>query len=200
MPLWGTPVVASLLLIGAQQRLRLPAVRSPARRRTLPKELDDQLIRSLAELPRGTARNLLADLVRIAQPLHAAVGRAHSSGVPQADIERLLSSACEAARDLAQLDQGLSVLEGHVDESTDTADRWLDGLSLAERTRDTLVQKFLEGLTLLTRVRSDIARSSEEHRELVELLDDIEAHAEAQQEVEALVAEVTNIPILNIEY
>ena len=190
MPFWGAPVVASLLLIGAQQRLRLPVVRSPARRRTLPKELDDQIIQSLAELPRGSARNLLADLVRIAQPLHAAVGRAHSSGVPQADIERLLSSACGAARDLAQLEQGLSVLEGHVDESTD-ADRWLDGLALAERTRDGLVQKFLDGLTLLTRVRSDIARSSDEHRELVELLEDIEAYAEAQQEVEALVAEVS---------
>lgn len=190
MPFWGAPVVASLLLIGAQQRLRLPVVRSPARRRTLPRELDDQIIRSLAELPRGSARNLLADLVRIAQPLHAAIGRAHSSGVPQADIERLLSSACGAARDLAQLEQGLSVLEGHLDDSTD-ADRWLDGLALAERTRDALVQKFLDGLTLLTRVRSDIARSSDEHRELVELLDDIEAHAEAQHEVEALVAEVS---------
>ena len=165
-------------------------VRSPARRRTLPRELDGQIIRSLAELPRGSARNLLADLVRIAQPLHAAIGRAHSSCVPQADIERLLSSACGAARDLAQLEQGLSVLEGHVDESTD-ADRWLDGLALAERTRDGLVQKFLDGLTLLTRVRSDIARSSDEHRELVELLDDIEAHADAQHEVEALVAEVS---------
>ena len=190
MPVWGAPVVASLLLIGAQQRLRLPVVRSPARRRTLPRELDDQIIRSLAELPRGSARNLLADLVRIAQPLHAAIGRAHSSPVPQADIERLLSSACGAARDLAQLEQGLSVLEGHVDESTD-ADRWLDGLALAERTRDGLVQKFLDGLTLLTRVRSDIARSSDEHRELVELLNDIEAHADAQHEVEALVAEVS---------
>ncbi|MCH7473470.1 MAG: hypothetical protein IIA27_02260 [Gemmatimonadetes bacterium] len=84
----------------------------------------------------------------------------------------------------------MSVLEGHVDESTD-ADRWLDGLALAERTRDGLVQKFLDGLTLLTRVRSDIARSSDEHRELVELLDDIEAHADAQHEVEALVAEVS---------
>lgn len=190
MPAWGAPVVASLLLIGAQQRLRLPVVRAPARRRTFPRELDDQIIQSLAELPRGSARNLLADLVRIAQPLHAAIGRAHSSCVPQADIERLLSSACGAARDLAQLEQGLSVLEGHVDESTD-ADRWLDGLTLAERTRDGLVQKFLHGLTLLTRVRSDIARSSEEHRELVELLDDIEAHADAQHEVEALVAEVS---------
>ncbi len=187
---WGTPVVASLLLIGAQQRLRLPVIRSPARRRTLPKELDDQIMGALTELPRGSARSLLADLVRIAQPLHAAVGRAHSSGVPQADIERLLSSACEAARDLAQLEQGLSVLEEHVDESTAATGRWRDGLALAERTRDALVQKFLRGLTLLMRVRSDIARSSDEHRELVELLDDIEAHAEAQQEVEALVAEV----------
>ena len=87
----------------------------------------------------------------------------------------------------------MSVLEQHVDDSADAADRWLDGLALAERSRDALVQKFLDGLTLLTRVRSDIARSSDEHRDLIELLDDIEAHADARQEVEALVAEATNI-------
>ena len=108
--LWTTPLVGGLLLLGAHQAVRRPLVARPERRGELPPELEDKVVRTLAELPDGSARGLLADVTRLAHSLFARLRRTGDDRRLTPALTDLVASACAAAADLAMLDENLSRL------------------------------------------------------------------------------------------
>lgn len=189
--IWISPVLAGLLLLDAQRRIRRPALVPPANRSPLSPEAGKVLGETLAQLPEGTALELLAE---IARNVHAVRIRLADANVESgfAEAEDLLLHACAAARDLADVEAHLSELESRRERFNGGLERWADSLSDTERTRDKLVQRMLDALALLGRVRSRALEASElTHQALgstgAELDLEVKAYAEGLREVAELV-------------
>ena len=182
----SSPVVAGLLVLGAHRAIQRPVLTPRARRSSLPPAVDRRIAETLAALPLGTARSLLADLTRISESVFSAPGPTSVAG----ELSDLLSHSCDAARNLAALDDTLGVLEKRRESAT-VAAHWADGHSAVERARDRLVQQLLEALTVVSRLHSNAAASREAAgAELAEVASELakrsEADAAAMREVEAL--------------
>ncbi|MEE8518823.1 MAG: serine/threonine-protein kinase, partial [Dehalococcoidia bacterium] len=201
--LWVSPLLAGLLLLVAQRRLQNPVVALAERTAKLPAAVEKKVIEALAQLPAGTARSLLADLVRIGQRLYSSASRSADHVRMKDQLTELLAHSCDAALDLSDLDENLAQLMSQRErlgalspQSPDSPDapnspKWNDGIALAERTRDRLVQKLLEVIGLLGRARGhSSAFLAAEGKQLGELARDIERHCEAHalaaQEIEQL--------------
>ena len=189
--IWMSPLLAGLLLLDAQRRIRKPALVPPANRSPLSPEAGKVLGETLAQLPEGTALELLAE---IARNVHAVRIRLADANVESgsAEAEELLLHACVAARDLADVEAHLTELEGRRERFNGGLERWADNLSDTERTRDKLVQRMLDALALLGRVRTRALEASEmTHQALgsttVELDFEVKAYTEALREVAELV-------------
>lgn len=76
MLLWTSPVVGTLVLLGARRDARTPLVAPPTRQAALPPALERAVVDALVTLPPGTARSLLADIVRTCGALFATLARA----------------------------------------------------------------------------------------------------------------------------
>jgi hypothetical protein len=188
---WISPVLAGLLLIDAQRRIRRPALLPSANRSPLSPETGKTLGESLAQLPEGTALELLAE---IARNVHAVRIRLVEAGVETgtAEAEDLLLHACAAARDLADVDAHLAELEARRERFNGGLERWADSLSDTERTRDKLVQRMLDALALLGRTRSRALEASALTHEALgstgtELEFEVKAYTEGLREVADLV-------------
>jgi len=94
-------------------------------------------------LPTGAARALLIDLLRRADAVTAAGDGANR-------LEQLVIAACDAARDLAALEQHLAAFDARRDRLADAPPGWLDALSRCERGRDVLTQRLLEASAALS--------------------------------------------------
>lgn len=129
-----TPVIAGLLLVAGHRAVQRPVVTARAQPPRLPSALDRQVSTTLAALPAGPARRLLADLARLAQR------------APADDVAALLAAACPAALDLAGLDETLGVLERRREDAGKETERWSGAIAEAERARDRLVQQLLDAL------------------------------------------------------
>jgi len=116
---------------------------SSARRSTLPADAERAAVRALAALPGGTARALLVDLLRRADAVTAAGNGANG-------LDRLVIAACDAARDLAGLEQQLGAFDARRDRLADAPPGWLDALNRCERGRDLLTQRLLEASAALS--------------------------------------------------
>ncbi len=188
--IWTSPMAALLLLLLAQRRLQKPVVALPERKSQLPAKLEHTVIEAFALLPAGTARSLLADVVRLGQRLHANMSRSRNQAEEISQLEQLLAYSCAAAIDLWDLEEALSRFADQRERSHALSDEWLDGLSLCERRRDRMVQRFLEVITLLGRARGHSALLGQNGERLDELAREIErhceVHAEAAREIEAL--------------
>jgi hypothetical protein len=189
--IWMSPVLAGLLLLDAQRRIRRPALEPPANRSPLSPEAGKVLGETLAQLPEGTALELLAEIARNVHALRIRLADANvESG--SAEAEDLLLHACAAARDLADVEAHLTELESRRERFNGGFERWADSLSDTERTRDKLVQRMLDALALLGRVRSRALEASElTHQALgstgAELDIEVKAYAEGLREVAELV-------------
>ncbi len=187
-----SPLMATLLLLVAQKRSQTPVVELPKQTVQLPESVEKKVIEAFAQLSPGTPRSLLADLIRLGQNLHSNMARSSSHEEELKQLEELLSYSCDAAIDLSDLDESLETLTSLRDGRADSpSDEWLNGMSRSERTRDRLVQRFLEVISLLSRARShSSAFLGEDGERLGELAREIEshceAHAEAAQEIEQL--------------
>ncbi|HEX3276432.1 MAG TPA: serine/threonine-protein kinase [Gemmatimonadales bacterium] len=189
--LWTTPVVGSLLLLGARRDAGTPLMASPAREAALPAALERTVVETLTSLPPGTARSLLADVVRSAGALFAALARTGDERRLADPLAELVTAACAAARDLSDLDENLVRFERQREQLAAADSERLDALSRSERTRDALVQRLLEGLTVVARLRTQQAElAGEADPGLGELAADLRREAEAQaaaaRELEAL--------------
>jgi hypothetical protein len=189
--LWTSPIIGSLLLIGARRDARTPLVSPPRREAALPAALERTVIETLVALPAGTARSLLADIVRAGDALFATLAREGDERGIAPSLEELMKAACRAATDLADLDENLARFESQRERLAAAAPERLDALTRSERTRDALVQRLLEAMTAVARLRTQQAElAKESDPALGDLADELRREAEAQaaasRELEAL--------------
>lgn len=186
-----TPIVGALLVLGARRVSRTPLVVPPARRTGLAPAVEREVVRTLAELPSGTARGLLADLVRMCAALATRLERTGDDRGLGASLAELLPAACSAAADLAQLDENLGRFERQRDQLATRPEGWLDTLARCERTRDALVQRLLEAMTVVGRLQGQQAALAAESDDTLagvsrELRIEAEAQAAAAREMAEL--------------
>ena len=189
--LWTSPVVGLLLLLGAIQSGRTPLIAPRGRRAPLPAEAEAVVLQTLAELPGGTARRLLADVVRTGSALFASLERTGDDRQIIPALIELLQAACAAAVDLADLDENLGRFERQRDRLAGSSAGWLDALARCERTRDALVQRLLEAMTVVGRLQSQrVELASETDPSLAdltrELVSESKAQSAAAEEIERL--------------
>ena len=146
---------------------------------------------ALVSLPSGTARGLLADVVRASGALYATLDRTGDERGLAPSLGELVTAACRAAVDLADLDENLGRFERQRERFVSGSPERLDALSRCERTRDALVQRLLEAMTAVARLRTQHAELAEESEPtLADLTRELQAEAEAQaaaaKEIEAL--------------
>lgn len=165
---WTSPLVAVGLLLAAQLRLRRPAIGAPKRRPVFPGEVEKEAVETFARLPAGAARDLLARLVRAAEPAYRASQATPAAARPH-DIADLLTHACRAAGDLADLDEGLTVLEAQ------------PGLERVQRLRDGLAARFRQGIRVLHRLRAETVDADPAQAELAELVVALDGEARAYE-------------------
>ncbi len=176
-----TPMVGALLVLGARRASRTPLVVPPARRRGLTQAVEREAVRTLSELPPGTARGLLADLVRMSAALGARLERTGDDHGLGASLAELVPAACGAATDLAQLDENLGRFERQRGQLAAIPDGWLDALARCERTRDALVQRLLEAMTVVGRLQGQqAALAAESDASLADLTRELRREADAQ--------------------
>jgi hypothetical protein len=187
-----SPLFAALLVLLAQRHLRRPLVEGNADAPRLPAAVEGKVIDTIAALSPGSARALLADIVYLAAGLYDALPATGDSEDLRSELDRLLAWACDAARDIAVLDENLERLEGQRDDLPEPPAGWMDSLSRTERVRDRLVQRLLELIARLGKLRSYSGAILASERELDQLAEHLEehfaAHAEAVQQVEDLLA------------
>jgi hypothetical protein len=184
---WVTPLFAGLLVVSAQRTGATPLVSPRARATELPAEVARPLLSTLAELPPGTARDLLADLTRMGHTLYPLLLR---SGGSAPVLGELLVASCSAASDLALLDANLGRFERQRERLAARPAGSMDALGRCERARDALVQRLLEAMTVLGQLQSQTAdlalAESELADSIAELRTESEARAAAAEEIEAL--------------
>ena len=188
----ASPAVGGLLLALAQVRLRRPLIVADRRKSGLPPEVEARVVETLQSLRAGAAAGLLADIVRIAENLYLALPRTGDPADIASQLGRLIEGACEAAVELADLDETLARLEARREILLERAAGWIDAHARCERASDRLVHRLLAVTTALGEARG---RSAERllaaaAQDLDEATRDVErhfeTHAEAAKEVEEL--------------
>ncbi|MEE8477027.1 MAG: hypothetical protein V3S19_01575, partial [Gemmatimonadales bacterium] len=176
--------LAGLFLCLGQLTLQRPAIRAARRRPALPTGVHDEVVATLATLPDGTARELLAEVVQPAGPL---VRRWEGD---QDSIERMtdvLRAACQASREIAGLDEYLAlpapVLDGTAHQ------QWSANRRAVEQARDLLVQQLLQLISAVGAVKRRTSALGAAETDLpalaAELQDSGLRQAEALEELEA---------------
>jgi len=149
------------------------------------------VVETLVALPPGTARSLLADVVRTSAALFATLARSGDERGIGPSLAELVTAACRAALDLADLDENLARFERQRERLAAAAPERLDALTRSERTRDALVQRLLEAMTAVARLRTQQAELAQESDHTLdeiagELRREAAAQAAAARELEAL--------------
>ena len=183
---WASPLVAALWGVMAVREIRRPALAAVGVATRLPPDVEREIIEALTELPPGTAKELLADVVRVGQRVAGSVG----TGAPDAEertgeVGRVLAGASRAARQVAGMDESLGRLERRADASADAG--LLEAIDVLERGRDRLVQELLLVLTALGRTQGRLAGAGAEDGLAVlaaELEGTLSAQAAAEKELE----------------
>jgi hypothetical protein len=129
--------------------------------------------------------------VRTSGALFATVARTGDPRGIAGSLEELVTAACRAAGDLADLDENLGRFERQRERLAAASPERLDALARSERTRDALVQRLLEAMTAVARLRTQQAELSQENDPALdelagELRREAEAQAAAARELEAL--------------
>lgn len=180
--------LAGLFLLMGQLTLQRPAISPTRRRPALPPSAHHQVVTTLATLPDGTARELLAEVVHPAGNL----GRGWRGSDPES-LERLsdvLQAACQATREIADLDQYLALPEPALGGTAKS--EWSANRTEVEQTRDLLVQRLLEVVSAIgaaNRGTSQLRAQEADFPSLVAgLTDRKQRHAEALAEIETFLA------------
>ena len=189
--LWLSPLLSALVVLEAQRQIRQPLLGAPASSGALTGAARERLALTVTRLPAGTALSLLADLARNAQSVLARLGDQPVTQIRE-EVEELILHACDAATDLADLEDSLAKLERQrARPGSRTSGSWHTVVARVERSRDALVQRLLDAITTLgeARLRAVEATAADTDR-LAELSDqmraEVQAYAEARREVEAL--------------
>jgi predicted Ser/Thr protein kinase len=187
---WLTPVFAGLLVISARRQAATPLVASRSRPSQLPREIEGRLLATLAELPPGTARDLLADLTRTSETIFGHLRRSGDRGGSGSMLGELMVACSSAASDLALLDENLGRFERQRERLAARPAGSMDALGRCERARDALVQRLLEAMTVLSKLQGQAADLDADQSGLgdsiAELRAESEARAAAAEEIEEL--------------
>jgi hypothetical protein len=182
--------IAVLLLIGGALSIRKPVLTADGRMSALSEPTRARVVETFAGIPAGPARSLLADVVQRGHAVRRAlVVRQDTSGAGET-VEELIDAACASARDLAALDASLAQFA----RERDTGDaKWLDSLTECERTRDGVVQRLLDAVTVLGQLDVQAIRGSDDTTarlgELVaEIGSEVKARSAAREEMATLLA------------
>jgi hypothetical protein len=107
--LWASPLLAAFLLLEGRRRGQDPVLRG-GQSPLFGSRVARKLAVTVTRVADGTALGLLADLVRTAQELAL---RQHDENAPRSDLdlELLVSKGCDAASDLAALEQSTTTAE-----------------------------------------------------------------------------------------
>lgn len=187
---WGGPVAAIVWWVLGFREIRRPALVSVGLATALPVAAERDVVEALTEMPGGTARQLLADIVRVGQRL-AGEGNA-------ADAEALgevLRGASRAARQVEGLEESLLRMDRRAEAGAD--ERLLSAQDAISRGRDRLVQGLLDVLTALGRTQGRVAQAAGASAQsgdgiaslAAELEASLSANASAREEVEEYLVE-----------
>jgi predicted Ser/Thr protein kinase len=179
---WITPVFAGLLLVSAGRAAATPLVAPRVRASELPDEIARPVLSTLAQLPPGTARDLLADLTRMGNGLYPRLVRSGDSRNSATVLGELLVASGSAASDLALLDANLGRFERQRDRLAARPSGSLDALARCERARDALVQRLLEAMTVLGQLQGQTADLGAEESELAGSIAELRAEAKVRAE------------------
>ncbi len=178
--------VSALMVVGALGVVRRPLLSfapAPDVAPALPRGQE----RPHAALPPGTARALLADVNRLA----ALVLAANPGERETEEISALVSATSDVAREVARLDASLRVLEGQRDR-VGPSTQWAEAVARCASTRDRLVQRMLDVVTVLGTATAQAADRGGAAARIGELTTELERtarlDAEAAREVDALLA------------
>jgi hypothetical protein len=179
-----------LLVGGGVLGLRRPALSVTRQASALSGETRARIAETFAALPSGTARSLLADVVRRGQAVRRALAlRQDSSGIG-ATVDDLLALACASARDLASLDDSLAQFDRERSRDDGNAS-WNDSLAECERARDAAVQRLLDAVTVLGQLDTQSIRGFEDVNarlgELVaEIASEVKTRSATRDEMDSL--------------
>jgi uncharacterized protein (DUF983 family) len=187
----GVALVATLVLLGAVRDARTPLVAAPRRAAGLPPALERAVVEALVTMPAGIARRLLADVVRTCGALFDTIAREGDPRGLAPSLGELVTAACRAARDLADLDDQLTRFERQRERLAAASPERLDALARCERTRDALVQRLLEAMTAVSRLRTSQAELSDAGESTLgdvtrELREEADLQAAAAREIAVL--------------
>ena len=189
---WSSPLVAVALWGLAYRTVRTPLLEASASESPLPTSLQDQLIETLGQLPDGTGRNLLIDLIRLVQSLFLSFQIAGIQSDLTESLSELLGSSCQVAIELNQLDTTLAQMEQRLRFEEFMPEEWLVSLSQCEQARDRLAQRFLEAIAATSTVRQQISTSPDSvGQRLAQLTADlrveVDVHIETARDMAALI-------------
>ena len=182
--------IAVLLLIGGALSIRKPVLTADGRMSALSEATRARVVEAFSMIPAGPARSLLADVVQRGHAVRRAlVVRQDVSGAGET-VEELIDAACSSARDLAAPDASLAQF-GRERDMGDA--KWLDSLAECERTRDGVVQRLLDAVTVLGQLDVQAIRGAEDTTarlsELVaEIGGEVRARSAARSDIEALLS------------
>lgn len=182
---WGGPAAAMIWWVLGFREIRRPALVSVGLATALPAAAEREVVEALTEMPGGTARQLLADIVRVGQRLAGEGDQANAAALGD-----VLTGASRAARQIDGLEESLLRLDRRAESGGD--ERLLGAQEAISRGRDRLVQGLLDVLTSLGRTQGRVAlaagagaHSGEGIAALAaELEASLSANASARQEVE----------------
>ena len=184
---WASPAVAFFWGVLAVREIRRPALAAIGVATPFAPDVEREMIETLSELPGGTAKELLADVVRVGQRL-AAPGGLATDGARTAEVGRVLAGAGRAARQVAGLEESLGALERRAEGGADPG--LVEAMDVIERGRDRLVQELLLVLTALGRTQGRLAVAGAAGSDgLATLAGDLEATLSAQAEAEREIEE-----------
>jgi serine/threonine protein kinase len=184
--LWTSPLMAAVLYLLAYQSVQKPLLKPQgSSTSTLPPALKTKVVQTLAQIASGTARSLLSDVIYLGQDLCKTLAESKTIA---SDIERyvaeLLTSACDSALALEQLDRTLNRLELQRAQFSNLPSGWTEGLNKCEQTRDCMVQRLLETVAMLGIAQSQAVLAPQGvGQQLAELNQELRRELQIQAEV-----------------
>ena len=185
-----TPAMTGLILALAYRAVGRPLLAPPPLDEKLSPDLVREVADTLAEMPDGDGRPILADIVRLSRELLGRQPAARELGQP---IESLIRAACHAGRELGQIEQALSTLADQRPRLAEIPESWLSETARLETARAALLQHLLDTLASLgTALTQAITPDADVHEALAqqtrELDEELTLRALARAEVDSLLA------------
>ncbi len=180
--------LAGLFLCLGQLTLQRPAIRVARRRPALPAGVHDEVVATLATLPDGTARELLAEVVHPAG--HLVRGWRDTDQESVQHMTDVLRAACRAAREIAGLDELLALPAPVIDGTV--YQQWSANRRAVEQARDLLVHQLLQVVSAVGAVKRRTSALGAAETDLPTLAAGLQdsglRQAEALEELEAFLA------------